>query len=277
MGKKKDLPAMPFYFGDWRKAPEIRALDLDVRMIWFEMLGFMWESTERGYLTINSKPVITPVIAKMVGVDIKVLEQALKQLEEFSVFSKREDGAIYSRKMVADEEMRKVKSESGKKGMESRYSDITSVITPDITNPEHEKKMNNKEIFKKVPIPKALNTKECLKSIFDWFQYKTDNYKPLVSIIQIERFFKILDEYSNRDPKKAIEIINYSIDGTYPKIYNPKDKSNGEPEKPKRIITKCPECDTEKTRTTIRKDRIQEWICEKGHKWTTKVIPPPMF
>lgn len=129
MAKKKDLPAMPFYFGDWRKAPEIRALDLDVRMIWFEMLGFMWESTERGYFTIKGKPVITPVISKMLGIDITAFKSALDQMEEFDVFSKREDGAIYSRKMVADEEIRLNKSLAGKKGMEKRYSDITPVIT----------------------------------------------------------------------------------------------------------------------------------------------------
>ena len=51
MSKKHDLPAMPFYFGDWFKCPEVRAMNLETRMIWFEMLGLMWESTERGYLT----------------------------------------------------------------------------------------------------------------------------------------------------------------------------------------------------------------------------------
>ena len=53
--KKQDLPAWNFYIGDWMKSPEIRALTLPTRMIWFEMLCFMWESTERGYLTINGK------------------------------------------------------------------------------------------------------------------------------------------------------------------------------------------------------------------------------
>lgn len=137
MVKKKDLPAMPFYFGDWRKAPEIRALDLSVRMIWFEMIGYMWESTERGYLTLNGNPVITGVISKMIGVDITEMEQALEQMEQFNVFSKREDGAIYCRKMIRDEEMRKLKAKAGKKGMRKRYGN-NPVITGDITNTEDE-------------------------------------------------------------------------------------------------------------------------------------------
>jgi hypothetical protein len=156
---KDQLPAMPFYFGDWRKSPEIRALDLDVRMIWFEMLGLMWESTERGYLTLNGKAVITPVIAKMLGIDITTLEKALQQMEEFNVFSRRSDGAIFSRKMVRDEEKRKAKSRAGLQGMRRRYNkeefeknennpvvitnDITHDITHDITKPEIENEYEN--------------------------------------------------------------------------------------------------------------------------------------
>lgn len=119
--KKRDQPWMPFYFGDWRKAPEIRALDLDVRMIWFEMLGFMWESTDRGFLTINGKPVSTSVITKMVGVEISVMQSAIAQMEMYDVFSRREDGAIYCRRMVKEEKTRTDKSNAGKAGMQKRY------------------------------------------------------------------------------------------------------------------------------------------------------------
>ena len=128
------MPAMPFYFDNWRKAPEIRALDLDVRMIWFEMLGFMWESTKRGYLTLNGNPVITPVISKMIGVDINVLERAIQQMEQFNVFSRSDDGTIFCRKMVRDEEIRAKKSIAGKVGMKKRYEKNNgSVISPVIT------------------------------------------------------------------------------------------------------------------------------------------------
>lgn len=120
--KKRDQPWMPFYFGDWRKAPEIRALDLDVRMIWFEMLGFMWESTDRGFLTINGKSVSVSVITKMVGVEISVMESAITQMEMYNVFSRRDDGAIYCRRMVNEEKTRTDKSNAGKAGMQKRYA-----------------------------------------------------------------------------------------------------------------------------------------------------------
>lgn len=131
MAKKHDLPAMPFYFGDWMKAPEIRALPLDTRMIWFEMLGFMWESTERGYLTINNKPISKESLARMIGVSEVLLEQKLNQLLDFAVCSIREsDGAIYSRRMVKDENIRnirqKVGSIGGKNSFASRFAQANS-------------------------------------------------------------------------------------------------------------------------------------------------------
>ena len=144
-GKKHDLPSMPFYFGDWRKAPEVRALDLDVRMIWFEMLGYMWESTERGYLTINGNPPATETLARMLGIDITKLQHALQQMSGFDVYSVRlSDGAIFSRKMVNDVDISEKRSGAGKKGMKSRYkapvNNKTSnvVISNTITNTESE-------------------------------------------------------------------------------------------------------------------------------------------
>jgi hypothetical protein len=140
MAKKHDLPALPFYFGDWRKAPEIRALDLETRMIWFEMIGYMWESTERGYLTLNGKPVITEVISRMIGVDKATMEQALQVMEQYQVFSRRnKDGAIYCRRMVRDEHIRQRQSAGGTKAMKKKYSSEAnkivsgSVITENIT------------------------------------------------------------------------------------------------------------------------------------------------
>ena len=184
--KKHDLPAMPFYFGDWRKAPEIRALDLDVRMIWFEMLGLMWESTERGYLTLNMRPVSNSVITRMLGTDIVTFDRALQQLNDFNVFSRREDGAIFSRKMVRDEELRLSKSKAGKTGMDMRYnrsvitdkitSDITSDITDVISKPEDENEIANaNKSEKKFKTQFIIPTLEEVKQYFDENGYSSES------------------------------------------------------------------------------------------------------
>lgn len=118
MAKKKDLPAMPFYVGDWLKAPEVRALPPDYRGLWFDCLCYMWESTERGFMVKpNGKPYSNSEIIRMVGLDNQNSGEWLTHLIENCVCSIREsDGAIYSRKMVKDENLRQIRKNSGKLG-----------------------------------------------------------------------------------------------------------------------------------------------------------------
>jgi hypothetical protein len=203
MAKKHDLPAMPFYYGDWRKAPEIQALDLDVRMIWFEMMGYMWESKERGYLTINGNPIDNSVITKLIGVDSDLIERAILQMEQYDVFSRREDGAIFCRKMVRDEEIRQLRSAAGKEGMRKRYEeniepdssfDITKPITPDITKDvtntesesENETVIEKKKETKTINVPfeqfwnlydKKKGRKDCEKK---WYRLKDEDRQAII-------------------------------------------------------------------------------------------------
>ena len=115
--KKRDLPAMPFYIGDWKKDPAIQMLTREEKMIWLEMLFLMWESSERGYLTVNGKPIDNFGLALALNLDNHLLEVCLNKFEGFGLFSRREnDGAIFSRKIVKMEEISKKRSESGRKG-----------------------------------------------------------------------------------------------------------------------------------------------------------------
>ena len=116
MSKKHDLPAMPFYWGDWFKCPEVRALTPQARCLWFEMMGLMWESTERGFLTINNKPYPTEALARCLGFASDLLDTLLAEMEQFAIYSTDERGAIYSRRMVRDEEIRVKRAIAGQKG-----------------------------------------------------------------------------------------------------------------------------------------------------------------
>lgn len=158
MESRKEKPAMPFYIGNWFKAPEIRAMSLQSRMIWFEILCLMWQSDEPGYLTINKRAFvitndITGVIIKgenmlasMLGIDVKVLQNTFIEFFDLGVYSKREnDGAIFSRFMTKLISIQEKRANAGKAGMESRYKKKVSynkrdksVITKHITNTESE-------------------------------------------------------------------------------------------------------------------------------------------
>jgi len=170
MKKKEDKPYMPFYIGDWFKAPEVRALPHANRMVWFEILCLMWQSNEKGYLTINGQPfVITNditgditngehVLASMLGISCEFLQESFRLFKKLGVYKVREDGAIYSGFMVKLIEIKKVRSSAGQTGMKNRYSKdvISRVITNDITISESE----NEYVFRvleSLEINKALN------------------------------------------------------------------------------------------------------------------------
>jgi hypothetical protein len=152
MKKKEDKPYMPFYIGDWFKAPEVRALPHANRMVWFEILCLMWQSDDKGYLTINGSPfVITDditgvitggehVLASMLGISCEFLQECFQLFKKFGVYKVREDGAIYSGFMVKLVHIKRVKSVAGKAGMEKRYGKdvISRVITGPITLSENE-------------------------------------------------------------------------------------------------------------------------------------------
>ena len=66
---------MPFDIHKWRKSREVSALDEVTRMVWLEILFCMWQSEERGYLTINHQPIL--ILEPSVRTDVRTLAIAL--------------------------------------------------------------------------------------------------------------------------------------------------------------------------------------------------------
>lgn len=115
--KKKDLPYMPFYVGDWLKCPEVRALPPDYRGLWFDLLCYMWESTERGVMvTPNGRPYTDNEIIRMIGLDNQNSGIWLTSLIAEGVCHRRNDGAVFSKRMVKDEDIRQIRRETGALG-----------------------------------------------------------------------------------------------------------------------------------------------------------------
>jgi len=111
------LPAIQFYPGDWHKDQGVQALDLLQRGAWFELLLMMHDSDERGVLLVNGQPMPDAVIARRLGLDNQTANQILTTLLTYGVASRREsDGALFCRRMVKDEKLRRVRTEAGKKG-----------------------------------------------------------------------------------------------------------------------------------------------------------------
>ena len=110
-------PSFQFYPADWRKDTAVQMLEFHDRGIWFEMICIMHESTERGVLVVNSHPMPTEAIARILGLDNQTFNQTLSKLLSYGVAKRREsDGAIYCKRMVEDEKLSQIRREAGKQG-----------------------------------------------------------------------------------------------------------------------------------------------------------------
>jgi hypothetical protein len=131
-------PSIQMYPGDWKKDPALRSCSIAARGLWWEMLQSMFECPERGVLKTGTKPWEIPDIATDAGIHISSCAVLLEELEMKGVLSRREsDGAIFSRRMVRDEEARKANAERqaewrerNKHPGESSNAGVTPGVTP---------------------------------------------------------------------------------------------------------------------------------------------------
>lgn len=111
------LPAFQFYPGDWRKDTGVQSLDYQARGVWFEILCLMHESERRGVLTLNGAAMPDSALARLLGIDEILLKQILTTLVNHGVTSREpETGALLCRRMVRDENLRKIRQNAGKSG-----------------------------------------------------------------------------------------------------------------------------------------------------------------
>ena len=109
----KAVPAFQFYGSDWLRDPGLRSCSLAARGLWIDMLAFMHEAEPYGHLRLNGKDIGQPALARMVGSALKETEHLLNELEDAGVFSRTEQGTIFSRRMVRDQILREKRGQYG--------------------------------------------------------------------------------------------------------------------------------------------------------------------
>lgn len=226
MAKKQDLPAMPFYVGDWLKCPEVKVLPPDLRGLWFDMICYMWESVERGVMVKpNNQPYTKQEIVRMIGLDSSGTASWLDQLIDNGVCSVRSDGAIFSRRMVRDEDIRQKRRSAGKKGgdvTKAKYLKKEEPSTaPSEPLPTPPPPLTPKE---KAKVEKAKKHKYA-----DYVTLTKDEYMKLVEAhtkVGADRMVQILNNYKGSSGKKYksdyMTILNWVVGR-----YNEEIQSNG--------------------------------------------------
>lgn len=92
---------------------------LDCVGLWFLMMNLMARSQRRGYLLSPAdtrKPMSDDELAVLTGRSSAAVSRLKHVLLLRGLFSQNEEGIIYSRGLVRKEEIRKIRSKSGKKG-----------------------------------------------------------------------------------------------------------------------------------------------------------------
>lgn len=109
-------PSFQFYPGDWLNDAALRMVSIGARGLWIEMMCLMHQGSEYGYLKVNGKVILSSNLARMSGGTLSEVEGYLAELESAGVFSRDEQGCIFSRRMIRDEKIREARAAGGIKG-----------------------------------------------------------------------------------------------------------------------------------------------------------------
>jgi hypothetical protein len=107
---------------DWRADPCLRGCSYAARGLWVDLISIMHEAEPYGHLLVNGVAPDARKIASLLGGTRKIVENLLKELEISGVFSRNEDGVIYSRRMLRDEVKALKDKENGRLGGNPRVN-----------------------------------------------------------------------------------------------------------------------------------------------------------
>ena len=101
--------------------------------MWIEMLCLMWQADPRGSLLVNGRQVTPRQLAPLVGAAPREVETLFAELEETGVFSRDNDGTVFSRRMRKDVEKARADQVNGKGGGNPR---LTRGVNPPPNPPD---------------------------------------------------------------------------------------------------------------------------------------------
>lgn len=116
MNEKKQ-PYMKWYPRDWRGDGALRMCSFAARGLWADLLSLMHDEGEPyGHLRMNGKAPTSAQLSRMLGGTPREIDRIIAELEEAGVFSRDDDGIIFSRRMVRDKAKADLDKQNGGKG-----------------------------------------------------------------------------------------------------------------------------------------------------------------
>lgn len=230
-------PTIPWDPAAWM-GDEVHTCSFAARGLWVELLNLMRLSPKPGYLLDKDGKAMTPeAIAEATNADDTFeVNSLIDELKKAEVPGFTDDGVMFNRRMVREEEKRRKCSEAGRRGgnpnltgkradPQPRRGQGTKNVLFDNTVPVPEKKAAKKPTKKKpssadeVPVPEALDTQNFRKAWEDWKKYRRQARKPLTPI-SVERQFAML---SRLGADAAVASIEQSIERGWQGLFEPQN------------------------------------------------------
>ena len=95
-------PWLKFYPSDWRAEPSLRICSVAARGLWIEIICIMHDAEPCGSLVIGGAQVTVSQLAGLIGASQRQTQTLFDELERAKVFSRDQDGTIFSRRMRRD-------------------------------------------------------------------------------------------------------------------------------------------------------------------------------
>ena len=109
-------PSFQFYPSDWRNDGNLRLCSMAARGLLVELMCIAHECDDYGVLAQNGHVFDHKTVGKLTGLRTETAAKLTEELTRNGVLSRDENGALYSRRMVRDEHVRKIRAEAGVKG-----------------------------------------------------------------------------------------------------------------------------------------------------------------
>lgn len=116
-----ELPWFKFHVRDWQAEEGLAFCSIAARGLWIELMCLMHQVEPYGHLLIKGKPPTDRQLNVLLRVPMVELVRLMQELEDNDIFSRTDDGIIFSRRMVRDAELHEEMSNRGQKGAQARY------------------------------------------------------------------------------------------------------------------------------------------------------------
>lgn len=236
-------PWMKFFCRDWRADGRLKLCSLAACGLWVELLALMHDEGEPyGHLRIGGAAITDPEeVAAAVGRPVREVKPALAELIARGVPSVADDGCLYSRRMVRDEEVRQRRAAGGflggnpalvaaddeaakdnhprapkDKGAHARGRALTLASAVGGGNgkaPHHH------------PLPAELNTPEVIAALADFEQHRIQKRSRMTA----KAWELLLAKLARMGPERAVAALNHSITNGWTGVFEPDDDTTSKP------------------------------------------------